>query len=194
MTTTEISQSQFDWADEDDRFDLGLCFTLVRSTDPEAVLAVFASVNPTKSRKPDDMDVDDWSDSLPDSDMARRYAGVAGDWVWVLEEFTISGLLSPIPEKLSDTFGTSITVQWDVNTLSTFVYAVDGVIERQFELGREADPSDRSAPDGYLDEEDGIDWEQWMSGGLCLQARLAGVVALTADPIDPAIVETCSEG
>lgn len=194
MTTHEVSQGQFEWADEDDRFDLGLSFTLVHSTDPEAVLAVFASVNPTKSRKPADMDVDDWSDSLPESEMARRYAGVAGDWVWVLEDFTISSLLSPLPERLSDTFGTSITVHWDVNALSTFVYAVDGAIERQFELGREADPSDRSAPEGYLDEEDGIDWEQWMSGGLCLQARLAGVVALTADPIDPVIVETCNEG
>ncbi|GHP18513.1 hypothetical protein RN2511_032490 [Rhodococcus sp. NKCM2511] len=193
MTISEISQTQFEWADEDDRFDLGLCFTLVRSTDPEAVLAVFASVNPTRSRKPADTDVDDWSDSLPDSDMARRYAGVSGDWVWVLEEFTISGALPPVPEKLSDAFGTSITVHWDVNALSTFVYAVDGAIERQFELGREADPTDRSAPAGYLEEEDGIDWEKWMSGGLCLQARLAGVVALTADPIDAAIVETCSE-
>lgn len=191
MTSTEISQDDFAWVEEDDRFDMGLCFTLVHSADPEAVLEVFNSVNPRKVRRAAGLSDDEWMDSFGDDDLAQRSAGVAGGWVWVLEDFAINAVLSPLPERLSDAFGTSITVQWDVNLLSTFVYAVDGAIERHFELGRVADPSDRSAPEGYLDEEDEIDWDEWMSGGLCMQARLAGVIALTADPIEPLITETC---
>lgn len=191
MTSTEFSQDEFGWVEEDDRFDMGLCVTLVHSTNVEAVLAEFDSVNPKKSRKPADASFDGWMDSLEEDALSMRSAGVTGDWVWVLEEFAISGLLPPLPERLSAAFGTSITVQWDVNLLSRFVYAVEGRVERDFELGREADPSDRSVPEGYLDEEDGIDWEQWMSGGLCLQGRLAGVIALTANQIEPSIIETC---
>nr|WP_296769405.1 DUF6461 domain-containing protein [Rhodococcus sp. (in: high G+C Gram-positive bacteria)] len=191
MTSEYFSQDEFTWAEEDDRFDLGLCFTLVKSDDADAVLAEFAAVNPVRNRKPADVDLDEWFDSLDDEGLAKRFAGVAGGWVWVLEEFSIAAILPPLPERLSAKFGTSITVQWDVNMLSTFVYSRDGVVERQFELGREADPDDRTSPEGYLDEEDGIDWELPMAGGLCLQARLAGVAALTANSIEPTIVETC---
>ena len=45
-----------------------------------------------------------------------------------------------------------------VNMLSTFVLAREGVVERRFELGRIADPSDQTSLDGYLDEELGLDW------------------------------------
>lgn len=193
MTSEYFSQDDFGWVEEDDRFDLGLCFTLVQSGDASAVLAEFGAVNPAGIRKPADDDLDDWLDAVDDDGLGRRLAGTVGGWVWVLEEFSISAVLSPLPERLSAKFGTSITVQWDVNMLSTFVYARDGVVERRFELGREADPDDRTSPEGYLDEEDGIDWELPMAGGLCLQARLAGVIALTADSIEPTIVETCGE-
>ncbi len=96
------------------------------------------------------------------------------------------------PHSGTPAFGTSITVQWDVNMLSTFVLAREGVVERRFELGRIADPSDQTSLEGYLDEELGLDWEQWMSAGVCLQARIAGVTSLSEMPIEPMITETCT--
>lgn len=193
MNSDEFSQDEFAWVEESDRFDLGHCFTLVGSTDVEAVLEVFDSVNPRKLRKPADVGTEAWLDSLADEDaLAMRYADSVGDWTWILEELSISGVLPPIPERMSAAFGTSITVQWDVNMLSTFVLAREGVVERQFELGRVADPSDRTSLEGYLDEELGLDWEQWMSAGVCLQARIAGVASLSESLIEPMIAETCS--
>ncbi|MGM5069054.1 DUF6461 domain-containing protein [Rhodococcus qingshengii] len=169
MESDQFLQDEFAWVEEDDRFDLGLCFTLVHSTDVEAVLEVFDSANPRKLRKPTEMGTEEWLDSLADEDtLTMRHAAAVGDWTWILEELSIAAILPPLPERLSAAFGTSITVQWDVNMLSTFVLAREGVVERRFELGRIADPSDQRSLEGYLDEELGLDWEQWMSAGVCL--------------------------
>lgn len=193
MNSDQFLQDEFAWVEEDDRFDLGLCFTLVHSTDVEAVLDVFDSANPRKLRKPTETGTEEWLDSLASEDaLAMRHAASVGGWTWILEELSIAAILPPLPERLSAAFGTSITVQWDVNMLSTFVLAREGVIERQFELGRIADPSDQRSLEGYLDEELGLDWEQWMSAGMCLQARIAGVTSLSEMPIEPMITETCT--
>ncbi|MBS3694059.1 DUF6461 domain-containing protein [Rhodococcus qingshengii] len=193
MESDQFLQDEFAWVEEDDRFDLGLCFTLVHSTDVEAVLEVFDSANPRKLRKPTEMGTEEWLDSLADEDtLTMRHAAAVGDWTWILEELSIAAILPPLPERLSAAFGTSITVQWDVNMLSTFVLAREGVVERRFELGRIADPSDQRSLEGYLDEELGLDWEQWMSAGVCLQARIAGVTSLSEMPIEPMITETCT--
>ena len=193
MKSDQFLQDEFAWVEEDDRFDLGLCFTLVHSTDVEAVLEVFDSANPRKLRKPTEMATEEWLDSLTDEDtLAMRHAASVGGWTWILEELSIAAILPPLPERLSAAFGTSITVQWDVNMLSTFVLAREGVVERRFELGRIADTSDRTSLEGYLDEELGLDWEQWMSAGVCLQARIAGVTSLSETPIEPMITETCT--
>lgn len=93
---------------------------------------------------------------------------------------------------MSAAFGTSITVQWDVNMLSAFVLAREGMVVREFELGRVTDPSDRTGLEGYLDQELGLDWERWMSAGVCLQARIAGVKSLSETSIEPMIAETCT--
>lgn len=193
MESDQFLQDEFAWVEEDDRFDLGLCFTLVHSTDVEAVLEVFDSANPRKLRKPTEMGTEEWLDSLADEDtLTMRHAAAVGDWTWILEELSIAAILPPLPQRLSAAFGTSITVQWDVNMLSTFVLAREGVVERRFELGRIADPSDQRSLEGYLDEELGLDWEQWMSAGVCLQARIAGVTSLSEMPIEPMITETCT--
>lgn len=193
MNSDQFLQDEFAWVEEDDRFDLGLCFTLVHSTDVEAVLEVFDSANPRKLRKPTEICTEEWLDSLADEDtLAMRHAASVGDWTWILEELSIAAILPPLPERLSAAFGTSITVQWDVNMLSTFLLAREGVVERRFELGRIADPSDQRSLEGYLDEELGLDWEQWMSAGVCLQARIAGVTSLSEMPIEPMITETCT--
>jgi len=193
MKSDQFLQDEFAWVEEDDRFDLGLCFTLVHSTNVEAVLEVFDSANPRKLRKPTEIGTEEWLDSLADEDtLAMRHAAAVGDWTWILEELSIAAILPPLPERLSAAFGTSITVQWDVNMLSTFVLAREGVVERRFELGRIADPSDQTSLEGYLDEELGLDWEQWMSAGVCLQARIAGVTSLSEMPIEPMITETCT--
>jgi hypothetical protein len=192
MIPVRFPQSDFAWIEDDDRFKFGLCLTLVQTTDTGAVFAEFDAVNPRTSRRSADESTADWINSLNRRDgEAKRYGGKSGDWSWILEELSISGILPPLHEQLSSLFRTSITVQWDVNLLSTFVFAQHGVVQRQFELGREADPSDRTSLDGYLDEEQGLDWELWMAAGLCLQARLAGTVALTEHSIEPAIVEAC---
>ncbi|MDV6211920.1 DUF6461 domain-containing protein [Rhodococcus erythropolis] len=193
MNSDQFLQDEFAWVEEDDRFDLGLCFTLVHSTDVEAVLEVFDSAYPRKLRKPTETGTEEWLDSLADEDtLTMRHAAAVGDWTWILEELAIAATLPPLPERLSAAFGTSITVQWDVNMLSTFVLAREGVVERRFELGRIADPSDRTSLEDYLDEELGLDWEQWMSAGVCLQARIAGVTSLSEMPIEPMITETCT--
>ncbi|MCS4255864.1 hypothetical protein M2405_004167 [Rhodococcus erythropolis] len=193
MKSDQFLQDEFAWVEEDDRFDLGLCFTLVHSTDVEAVLEVFDSANPRKLRKPTEMGTEEWLDSLADEDaLAMRHAASVGGWTWILEELSIAAILPPLPERLSAAFGTSITVQWDVNMLSAFVLAREGVVERRFELGRIADPSDRTSLEGYLDEELGLDWEQWVSAGVCLQARIVGVTSLSEMPIEPMITETCT--
>lgn len=83
MNRDEFSQDEFAWVEEDDRFDLGLCLTLVHSTDVEAVLDVFDSVSPRKLRKPTEVGTHEWLDSLAgeaDEDcLAMRYADSVGD-------------------------------------------------------------------------------------------------------------------
>lgn len=94
MESDQFLQDEFAWVEEDDRFDLGLCFTLVHSTDVEAVLEVFDSANPRKLRKPTEMGTEEWLDSLADEDtLTMRHAAAVGDWTWILEELSIAAIL-----------------------------------------------------------------------------------------------------
>ncbi|MFE3753153.1 DUF6461 domain-containing protein [Nocardia tengchongensis] len=191
METGGLEQQQFAWIESDDRFDLGFCLTMVATDDCARVLDAFDAVEPRGTRRPEDQDFDDWLESLDDSDGPQmRHAGRAGGWTWVLEEITCAAARSPLPEQLSAQFGRAITVGWTVNLSSFFVESADGVILRNFELGRSAEPGSEGI-DGHLPSEEGWDWEQWMSAGLCLQARRAGAVALPDGVVDTLISETC---
>lgn len=183
-------QRDFERIELKDRFPLGMCLTLVSSADVGAVLDEFHTVQPRGTRMPVDADFDEWMSSLfSDSAAGMRFAGQAGGWTWVLEEVGIAGGTSPLPQRLSEIYGRAISVLWTAELDSGFVYAKNEEVLRDFELGREVEPS-TEGPDGYLDEEDGLDWEQWMSAGLCLQARLAGVVALPNGAVGALITET----
>lgn len=193
MKSDQFLQDEFVWVEEVDRFDLGLCFTLVHSTNVEAVLEVFDSANPRKLRKPTEIGTEEWLDPLAGEDtLAMRHAASVGDWTWILEELSIRRHTAPAARTAVRRFRHQHHFQWDVNMLSTFVLAREGVVERRFELGRIADPSDQTSLEGYLDEELGLDWEQWMSAGVCLQARIAGVTSLSEMPIEPMLTETCT--
>ncbi|WP_306359193.1 DUF6461 domain-containing protein [Nocardia sp. CC227C] len=183
-------QQDFEWVEIEDRFPLGMCLTLVSSTEVSAILDGFHTVRPRGARMPADADFDEWMSSMfSDATAGMRFAGQNGEWTWVLEEVGIAGGTPPLPQRLSGTYGRAVSVLWTVNLDSRFVYARHGDVLRDFELGREAEPGGEGL-EGYLDEEDGLDWEQWMSAGLCLQARVTGVVALPNGAVDALITET----
>ncbi|MFE9324487.1 DUF6461 domain-containing protein [Nocardia sp. NPDC052278] len=194
MEPSGLEQQQFAWIESDDRFDLGFCLTVVATEDSAGVLDIFNAVEPRGARRHEDQDFDEWLESLDDDDGPQmRHAGRAGGWTWVLEEIASAAARSPLPEQLSAQFGRAITVGWTVNLDSFFVESADGVIVRDFELGRSAEPGSEGI-DGYLPGEAGLDWEQWMSAGLCLQARRTGAVALPDGEFDALISETCRFG